>query len=70
MLYDVDPTQFLANIDQFIAEVKQVDYLNLFINSLQEQERGRELEFMFPRTTEDMITLQHQQATQQFEIVQ
>ena len=48
LLYDVNPDRFLENIDKFVAEVKQVDYLNLFINSLNEEERGRELEFMRP----------------------
>lgn len=48
MIYDVDPEQFLANIDKFVAEVKQVDYLNLFVNSLSNNERGKELAFMFP----------------------
>lgn len=56
MIYDVDPKQFLANIDKFVAEVKQVDYLNLFINSLNNEERGRELEFMFPDKPDVVIT--------------
>jgi len=47
-MYDVDPEQFIENIDLFVSEVKQVDYLNLFINSLTNQERGKELEFMMP----------------------
>jgi hypothetical protein len=38
----------MANIAKFVEEVKQVDYLNLFINSLNEEERGKELEFMRP----------------------
>lgn len=56
MIYDVDPKQFLGNIDKFVAEVKQVDYLNLFINSLNNEERGRELEFMFPDKPDVVIT--------------
>jgi elongator complex protein 1 len=47
-MYDVDPEQFIENIDLFVSEVKQVDYLNLFINSLTNKERGKELEFMMP----------------------
>ena len=48
LIYDVNPEQFMANIAKFVEEVKQVDYLNLFINSLNEEERGKELEFMRP----------------------
>ena len=53
MIYDVDPDKFLANIDLFVAQVNQVDYLNLFVNSLKNDERGRELEFCRPHTEED-----------------
>jgi elongator complex protein 1 len=48
LIYDVNPSKFMANIPKFVDEVKQVDYLNLFINSLNEEERGKELEFMRP----------------------
>jgi elongator complex protein 1 len=48
LIYDVNPEKFMSNIAKFVAEVKQVDYLNLFINSLNEEERGKELEFMRP----------------------
>ena len=48
LIYDVNPEKFLTNISKFVKEVKQVDYLNLFINSLQDEERGKELEFMRP----------------------
>ena len=49
LIYDVNPGKFMANISKFVSEVKQVDYLNLFINSLNEEERGKELEFMRPQ---------------------
>ena len=48
LMYDVNPEQFLSNIPIFVSQVKQVDYLNLFINSLRDEERGKELEFMRP----------------------
>jgi len=48
LLYDVNPDKFMTNISKFTKEVSQVDYLNLFINSLNEESRGKELEFMRP----------------------
>jgi elongator complex protein 1 len=48
LIYDVNPERFLSNIPKFVAEVKQVDYLNLFINSVKDEERGKELDFMRP----------------------
>lgn len=48
LLYDVDPENFLAKIDRFVKQVNKVDYLNLFVNSLRDSERSRELDFMFP----------------------
>lgn len=66
MIFDVDPKQFLVNINGFVAEVKQVDYLNLFINSLNNDERGSELEFMRPRKEEDIIEKQHRDLMLQF----
>lgn len=48
LIYDVNPEKFMQNIGKFVKEVKQVDYLDLFINSLKDEERGKELEFMRP----------------------
>jgi elongator complex protein 1 len=59
LLHDVNPIQFLLHIDKFVAEVKQVDYLNLFINSLVPEQRGKELEFMRPQPKQDLMKLQH-----------
>jgi hypothetical protein len=42
-----------------VKEVKQVDYLNLFVNSLNNSERGKELEFMSPQREEDLIKKNH-----------
>ena len=47
-MYDVNPDKFMRNVGKVVAEIGQVDYLNLFINSLNEEERGKELEFMRP----------------------
>lgn len=59
LVHDVDPVEFLINIDQFVSEVKKVDYLNLFINSLVPEQRGKELDFMRPLPTEEMLKKQH-----------
>ena len=48
LIYDVDPANFLSKIDRFVKQVKKVDYLNLFVNSLNDNERSKELDFMFP----------------------
>lgn len=34
ILYDLDPKAFLANLDAFLDQVTEVDYLNLFVSSL------------------------------------
>ena len=34
LLYDYNPSQFLANVSLFIQQINQEDYLNLFISSL------------------------------------
>ena len=59
LIYDVNPDKFMTHISKFVSEVKQVDYLNLFINSLNEEERGKELEFMRPQSYEDLIKQEH-----------
>ena len=59
MVVDVDVEKFIKNIDSFVAQVKQVDYLNLFINSLKDDQKGRELEFFRPSDDEDLIRESH-----------
>lgn len=59
LIYDASPELFLSNIAKFVKEVKQVDYLNLFINSLSDDERGKELEFIRPQKEEDLIIKAH-----------
>lgn len=49
----------MNHILKFVKEVKQVDYLNLFINSLNEDLRGKELQFMRPQKDEDLIVTNH-----------
>ena len=66
LIYDTNPDQFLANIDKFVAEVKQVDYLNLFVNSLNKSSRGEELEFMVPQAKEDLIKQEHDEFIKSF----
>ena len=60
LMYDVNPEKFMANIGKFVKEVNQVDYLNLFINSLSEDLHGKELEFMRPQNEEDLIKKEHE----------
>jgi elongator complex protein 1 len=59
LLYDVNPGQFIANIAKFVTEVNKVDYLNLFINSLVDDEMGQELAFMRPKDKEEEIREEH-----------
>lgn len=68
MLYDVNPEQFFEEIDLFVRQIREVDFLNLFINSLSNESRGRELDFMWPRKPEDVITQQISEATQKYQI--
>lgn len=66
MIYDVDPAQFMTQIEKFVREVRKVDYLNLFINSLDNSDRGKELEFMSPQREEDIIRKEHTKFSQLF----
>jgi len=59
LIYDVNPEQFIDNISKFVAEVKQVDYLNLFVNSLVNADRGKELIFMRPQPHDDVLQKKH-----------
>ena len=61
LLYDVDPENFLAKMDKFVKQVKKVDYLNLFVNSLRDSDRSREMDFMFPEQEEDLIQKRHEE---------
>ena len=49
-----------------MREVKRVDYLNLFINSLNDADRGKELEFMRPQQEEDLLTQSHEEFIARF----
>jgi len=61
IIYDVDPEKFEANIGKFVAELESVDFLNLFINSLNDKDRGKELEFYRPLYEEDRIVKEHRE---------
>ena len=43
-----------------------MDYLNLFINSLNDADRGKELEFMRPQQEEDLLTQSHEEFIAKF----
>lgn len=38
IIYDHDPTLFMSNLDKFVKQVADVDYLNLFISSLSKED--------------------------------
>ncbi|EAL20131.1 hypothetical protein CNBF2080 [Cryptococcus deneoformans B-3501A] len=40
LLYDLDPEKFMANLETFVENVHEVDYLNLFISSLKQAVYG------------------------------
>mgnify|MGYP000459602763 CR=1 FL=1 len=61
LIYDVNPELFLANVPLFVAEVQKVDYLNLFINSLVDDDQGSELAFMRPLDPEEVIKREHKE---------
>jgi elongator complex protein 1 len=68
LIYDVNPEHFLANIEKFVKEVSQVDYLNLFVNSLSKESRGKELDFMLPLSKEDLVRREHELMIQKFAV--
>ena len=35
MLYDLNPEQFMSSLPDFVKQIPEVDYLNLFITSLE-----------------------------------
>lgn len=35
MLYDLNPAQFMSSLPDFVKQIPEVDYLNLFITSLE-----------------------------------
>lgn len=67
LMHDANPIDFLLNIDKFVAEVPQVDHLNLFINSLVPAARGKELEFMRPLPQEERLNQEQQAFIRKFE---
>ncbi|EFA84443.1 elongation protein 1 [Heterostelium album PN500] len=42
-LYDHNPADFLKHIDMFVEQIPQIDYLNLFITSLRDQDTSKTL---------------------------
>jgi hypothetical protein len=62
IIYDANQEQFLDNISLFVSEMdEKIDFLNLFINSLVDDVRGPELEFMRPKDPEEVIRNEHKQ---------
>ena len=61
LIYDVNPEQFLQNVGLFVSEVQKVDFLNLFINSLVDDDQGTELAFMRPTDPEEQIRREHKE---------
>ena len=59
MIVDIDFDRFLASVPLFLDQVTQVDRLNLFINGLNEADRGPELEYMRPLEPETIIKREH-----------
>ncbi|WVW79282.1 hypothetical protein I302_101249 [Kwoniella bestiolae CBS 10118] len=43
VLYDLDPSQFMKNLKDFVEQVPEVDYLNLFVSSLSPADSARVL---------------------------
>jgi elongator complex protein 1 len=34
LLYDLEPARFMAGLSDFVEQIPEVDYLNLFVSSL------------------------------------
>ncbi|RSH95270.1 hypothetical protein EHS25_000356 [Saitozyma podzolica] len=43
LLYDLEPARFMASLSDFIEQIPEVDYLNLFVSSLSEEDSARAL---------------------------
>ncbi|WVQ93259.1 hypothetical protein IAU59_000325 [Kwoniella sp. CBS 9459] len=41
VLYDLDPSRFMASLKDFVEQVPEVDYLNLFLSSLSDADSAR-----------------------------
>ncbi|KIR40475.1 elongator complex protein 1 [Cryptococcus deuterogattii Ram5] len=41
ILYDLDPEKFMANLENFVEQVHEVDYLNLFVSSLNSEDSAK-----------------------------
>ncbi|KAE8543492.1 hypothetical protein D1P53_000206 [Cryptococcus gattii VGV] len=41
ILYDLDPEKFMANLENFVEQVYEVDYLNLFVSSLTSEDSAK-----------------------------
>jgi elongator complex protein 1 len=62
LICDVNYEKFKENVGEFVRQNLRVDYLNLFIMGLSEQE-SKELEFLRPRSGEDIIKRQFSEVT-------
>lgn len=41
MLYDLNPAAFMRNLEDFVKQVPEVDYLNLFVSSLEDADSSK-----------------------------
>jgi elongator complex protein 1 len=57
LICDINYDKFTKNVDKFIQQNMRVDYLDLFIMGLSEDE-SKELQFLRPRSGEDIIRRQ------------
>lgn len=65
LIVDVNRDQFLSSVPHFLDQVSSVEYLNLFISSLNEEEESKELKFMRPKQEEQVIEEEHKQQMMQ-----